>query len=197
MKTPDFEKNNLIPAIIQDATTRNILMQGYMNEEAFQKTLESNKVWFYSRSKQRLWMKGETSENTLDYVSHEIDCDADSILIQAHPNGPVCHTGSATCFKDENSTGLQFLNTLKSIIQQRRQNPDAKSYVSSLFAKGTNKIAQKVGEEAVEVVIEAKDTNDELFLNESADLLFHYMILLEQKGFTLEDVVKILEGRHR
>jgi len=197
MKTPDFEKNNLIPAIIQDATTRSILMQGYMNEEAFQKTLESNKVWFYSRSKQRLWMKGETSENTLDYVSHQIDCDADSILIQAHPNGPVCHTGSATCFKDENSTGLQFLNTLKSIIQQRRQNPDTKSYVSSLFAKGTNKIAQKVGEEAVEVVIEAKDTNDELFLNESADLLFHYMILLEQKGFTLEDVVKILEGRHR
>jgi len=197
MKTPDFEKNNLIPAIIQDATTRSILMQGYMNEEAFQKTLESNKVWFYSRSKQRLWMKGETSENTLDYVSHQIDCDADSILIQAHPNGPVCHTGSATCFKDENSTGLQFLNTLKSIIQQRRQNPDTKSYVSSLFAKGTNKIAQKVGEEAVEVVIEAKDTNDELFLNESADLLFHFMILLEQKGFNLEDVVKILAGRHR
>ena len=197
MKTPDFTKNNLIPAIIQDVTTRNILMQGYMNEEAFQKTLESNKVWFYSRSKQRLWMKGETSENTLDYVSHQIDCDADSILIQAHPNGPVCHTGSATCFKDENSTGLQFLNTLKSIIQQRRQNPDAKSYVSSLFAKGTNKIAQKVGEEAVEVVIEAKDSNDELFLNESADLLFHYLMLLQAKGFRLNDVVQILKSRHK
>lgn len=168
-----------------------------MNEEAFKKTIDSNKVWFYSRSKQRLWMKGETSDNTLDYVSHEIDCDADSILIQAHPNGPVCHTGSATCFKDENSTGLQFLNTLTSVIQQRHQHPDAKSYVSSLFAKGANKIAQKVGEEAVEVVIEAKDSNDELFLNEAADLLFHYMILLEQKGFTLKDVVKILEGRHQ
>lgn len=197
MKTPDFIKNTLIPAIIQDATTRTVLMQGYMNEEAFQKTLDSNKVWFYSRSKQRLWMKGETSNNTLDYVSHEIDCDADSILIQAHPNGPVCHTGSATCFKDENLTGLQFLNTLTGVIQQRRQHPDAKSYVSSLFAKGANKIAQKVGEEAVEVVIEAKDSNDELFLNEAADLLFHYMILLEQKGFTLKDVVKILEGRHQ
>ena len=197
MKTPDFIKNTLIPAIIQDATTRTVLMQGYMNEEAFKKTIDSNKVWFYSRSKQRLWMKGETSDNTLDYVSHEIDCDADSILIQAHPNGPVCHTGSATCFKDENSKGLQFLNTLTSVIQQRHQHPDAKSYVSSLFAKGANKIAQKVGEEAVEVVIEAKDSNDELFLNEAADLLFHYMILLEQKGFTLKDVVKILEGRHQ
>lgn len=197
MKTPDFIKNTLIPAIIQDATTRTVLMQGYMNEEAFKKTIDSNKVWFYSRSKQRLWMKGETSDNTLDYVSHEIDCDADSILIQAHPNGPVCHTGSATCFKDENSTGLQFLNTLTSVIQQRHQHPDAKSYVSSLFAKGANKIAQKVGEEAVEVVIEAKDSNDELFLNEAADLLFHYMILLEQKEFTLKDVVKILEGRHQ
>lgn len=197
MSIPNFQKHPLIPAIIQDPDTRTVLMQGYMNLEAFEKTLETKKVWFYSRSKERLWMKGETSSNMLEFSHYKIDCDADSILVYARPTGPVCHTGSETCFNERVSDSLMFLSELTEVIKGRHQNPSAESYVSQLFAKGINKIAQKVGEEAVEVVIEAKDSNDELFLNEAADLVFHLMILLEEKNYSLSDVSEILAGRHR
>jgi phosphoribosyl-AMP cyclohydrolase / phosphoribosyl-ATP pyrophosphohydrolase len=197
MSIPNFQKHPLIPAIIQDPDTRTVLMQGYMNLEAFEKTLETKKVWFYSRSKERLWMKGETSSNVLEFSHYRIDCDADSILVYARPTGPVCHTGSETCFNERVSDSLMFLSELTEVIKERHQNPSTESYVSQLFAKGVNKIAQKVGEEAVEVVIEAKDSNDELFLNEAADLVFHLMILLEEKNYSLSDVSEILAGRHR
>ena len=197
MSIPNFQKHPLIPAIIQDPDTRTVLMQGYMNLEAFEKTLETKKVWFYSRSKERLWMKGETSSNVLEFSHYKIDCDADSILVYARPSGPVCHTGSETCFNERVSDSLMFLSELTEVIKERHQNPSTESYVSQLFAKGVNKIAQKVGEEAVEVVIEAKDSNDELFLNEAADLVFHLMILLEEKNYSLSDVSEILAGRHR
>ena len=197
MSIPNFQKHPLIPAIIQDPDTRTVLMQGYMNLEAFEKTLETKKVWFYSRSKERLWMKGETSSNVLEFSHYKIDCDADSILVYARPTGPVCHTGSETCFNERVSDSLMFLSELTEVIKGRHQNPSTESYVSQLFAKGVNKIAQKVGEEAVEVVIEAKDSNDELFLNEAADLVFHLMILLEEKNYSLSDVSEILAGRHR
>lgn len=197
MSIPNFQKHPLIPAIIQDPDTRTVLMQGYMNLEAFEKTLETKKVWFYSRSKERLWMKGETSSNMLEFSHYKIDCDADSILVYARPTGPVCHTGSETCFNERVSDSLMFLSELTEVIKERHQNPSTDSYVSQLFAKGVNKIAQKVGEEAVEVVIEAKDCNDELFLNEAADLVFHLMILLEEKNYSLSDVSEILAGRHR
>lgn len=197
MSIPNFQKHPLIPAIIQDPDTRTVLMQGYMNLEAFEKTLETKKVWFYSRSKERLWMKGETSSNVLEFSHYRIDCDADSILVYARPTGPVCHTGSETCFNERVSDSLMFLSELTEVIKGRHQNPSVESYVSQLFAKGINKIAQKVGEEAVEVVIEAKDSNDELFLNEAADLVFHLMILLEEKNYSLSDVSEILAGRHR
>lgn len=197
MSIPNFQKHPLIPAIIQDPDTRTVLMQGYMNLEAFEKTLETKKVWFYSRSKERLWMKGETSSNVLEFSHYRIDCDADSILVYARPTGPVCHTGSETCFNERVSDSLMFLSELTEVIKGRHQNPSTESYVSQLFAKGVNKIAQKVGEEAVEVVIEAKDSNDELFLNEAADLVFHLMILLEEKNYSLSDVSEILAGRHR
>ena len=197
MSIPNFQKHPLIPAIIQDPDTRTVLMQGYMNLEAFEKTLETKKVWFYSRSKERLWMKGETSSNVLEFSHYKIDCDADSILVFARPTGPVCHTGSETCFNERVSDSLMFLSELTEVIKERHQNPSTESYVSQLFAKGVNKIAQKVGEEAVEVVIEAKDSNDELFLNEAADLVFHLMILLEEKNYSLSDVSEILAGRHR
>jgi phosphoribosyl-ATP pyrophosphohydrolase/phosphoribosyl-AMP cyclohydrolase len=197
MSIPNFQKHPLLPAIIQDPDTRTVLMQGYMNLEAFEKTLETKKVWFYSRSKERLWMKGETSSNVLEFSHYKIDCDADSILVYARPTGPVCHTGSETCFNERVSDSLMFLSELTEVIKGRHQNPSTESYVSQLFAKGINKIAQKVGEEAVEVVIEAKDTNDELFLNEAADLVFHLMILLEEKNYSLSDVSKILASRHR
>ena len=197
MSIPNFQKHPLIQAIIQDPDTRTVLMQGYMNLEAFEKTLETKKVWFYSRSKERLWMKGETSSNVLEFSHYRIDCDADSILVYARPTGPVCHTGSETCFNERVSDSLMFLSELTEVIKGRHQNPSAESYVSQLFAKGINKIAQKVGEEAVEVVIEAKDSNDELFLNEAADLVFHLMILLEEKNYSLSDVSEILAGRHR
>ena len=195
----DFDKNSdgLVPAIIQDAKTKNILMLGYMNEEALQKTQETKKVTFYSRSKQRLWTKGETSGNLLELVDLKIDCDFDTILVRANPNGPTCHTGTDTCWFEENIQDFGFLSVLEKIIASRQVNKeDEKSYVASLFRKGINKIAQKVGEEAVETVIEAKDENDDLFLNESADLLFHLLILLRAKGFQLNDVVKVLESRH-
>ena len=196
----DFTKNSdgLVPAIIQDAKTKNILMLGYMNEEALQKTQEAKKVTFFSRSKQRLWTKGESSGNFLELMDAKVDCDFDTILIRANPIGPTCHTGSDTCWFEENTQDYGFLTILENIISSRQANKeDEKSYIASLFRKGINKIAQKVGEEAVETVIEAKDTNNELFLNESADLLFHLLILLKAKGFQLKDVVHVLESRHK
>ncbi|MFD2585658.1 bifunctional phosphoribosyl-AMP cyclohydrolase/phosphoribosyl-ATP diphosphatase HisIE [Croceitalea marina] len=194
----DFTKNSdgLVPAIIQDAQTRKVLMLGYMNQEAFDKTQETQKVTFYSRSKKRLWTKGEESGNFLKLVSIKNDCDNDTLLIMANPSGPTCHTGTDTCWGEENIASFGFLSILEDTIASRKANKDdEKSYVASLFRKGINKIAQKVGEEAVETVIEAKDNNDELFLNESADLLFHYLILLQAKGFTFSDIVKVLESR--
>lgn len=196
----DFNKSTdgLVPAIIQDATTKNVLMLGYMNEEALNQTTETKKVTFYSRSKQRLWMKGEESGNVLHLVDIKVDCDNDTLLIQVKTEGPTCHTGSDTCWDETNDQKFGFLTELESIIKERKENRDNKeSYVASLFQKGINKIAQKVGEEAIEVVIEAKDNDDKLFLDESADLLFHYLILLSAKGFVLNDVVNILKQRHK
>ncbi len=195
----DFNKNNdgLVPAIIQDATTKNVLMMGYMNQEAYQKTLDTKKVTFYSRTKKRLWTKGEESGNFLNLVDVKNDCDQDTLLIRVNPVGPTCHKGSDTCWNEDNKQEFGFLSELEAVIAQRRKAADgSKSYVASLFDKGINKIAQKVGEEAVEVVIEAKDDNDDLFLNESADLLFHYLILLQAKGYALNDIVEVLKGRH-
>ena len=195
----DFNKNNdgLVPAIIQDAETKNVLMLGYMNQEAYEKTIETNKVTFYSRSKSRLWTKGEESGNFLHLVDIKNDCDEDTLLISVNPQGPTCHKGSDTCWNEDNDQSFGFLSELESIIKSRKENQeDENSYVASLFRKGINKIAQKVGEEAVEVVIEAKDDNEELFLNESADLLFHYLILLQAKGYTLNDIVGVLKSRH-
>lgn len=192
---PDFtkSKDGLIPVIIQDNKTNVVLMLGYMNEEAFLKTKKENRVTFFSRSKNRLWTKGEESGNFLELNELLLDCDNDTILIKASPAGAVCHTGADTCFKEVNRP--DFLYQLEEIIRKRKANPAQESYVSSLFAKGINKIAQKVGEEAVELVIEAKDNNDELFKNEAADLLFHYLILLSAKGFTLVDISRVLESR--
>lgn len=196
----DFSKSahGLIPAIIQDSETKAVLMLGYMNEEAFAKTQETQKVTFYSRSKQRLWTKGEESGNFLNLVSIKNDCDNDTLLIQVRPVGPTCHNGTDTCWAEDNQSNYGFISTLEQTIKTRRDNADAeKSYVASLFEKGINKIAQKVGEEAVEVVIEAKDNNDELFLSESADLLFHYLILLQAKGFQMNDVIEVLKTRQK
>ena len=196
----DFTKsvNGLIPAIIQDNSTKNVLMLGYMNQEAVDKTLETNTVTFFSRSKGRLWTKGEESGHYLELVSIKNDCDNDTLLIRVNPIGPTCHTGSDTCWQENNTQEFGFLSKLENIIKIRKENADSeKSYVASLFAKGMNKIAQKVGEEAVEVVIEAKDNNDDLFLYESADLLFHYLILLQAKGFRLNDVVEVLKSREK
>ncbi|TWF37266.1 phosphoribosyl-ATP pyrophosphatase /phosphoribosyl-AMP cyclohydrolase [Chitinophaga polysaccharea] len=194
----DFQKSSdgLVPAIIQDAVTSKVLMLGYMNREALEKTMAESKVTFFSRSKNRLWTKGEESGNFLIVKDLKVDCDQDTILVKASPLGPVCHTGSDTCW-DEQNISNDFLATLEGIITDRKNNPTDKSYTASLFAKGINKIAQKVGEEAVEVVIEAKDNNDDLFLNESADLLFHYLILLQAKGFQLSDVISVLKQRHK
>ncbi|MEL4308439.1 bifunctional phosphoribosyl-AMP cyclohydrolase/phosphoribosyl-ATP diphosphatase HisIE [Joostella sp. CR20] len=195
----DFNKNNdsLVPAIIQDATTQKVLMLGYMNEEAYTKTIETNKVTFYSRTKQRLWTKGEESGNFLRLINIKVDCDNDTLLVQVDPVGPVCHKGTDTCWEEANEANFGFLSRLENIITDRKDNPEnEQSYVATLFRSGINKIAQKVGEEAVETVIEAKDDNQDLFLNESADLLFHYLILLQAKGFKLKDVTKILEKRH-
>lgn len=191
LKYPD----GLVPAIIQDNTTDKVLMLGFMNEEALQKTRQLKKVTFFSRTKQRLWTKGEASGHYLLLNDIQIDCDNDTLLIKATPLGPTCHTGADTCWGEKNETG-NFLTQLERIIIDRKNNPTEKSYTSSLFAKGINKIAQKVGEEAVEIVIEAKDDNTALFLGEAADLLFHYMILLQAKGFLLSDVEKILKDRH-
>ncbi|CAC9976006.1 bifunctional phosphoribosyl-AMP cyclohydrolase/phosphoribosyl-ATP diphosphatase HisIE [Flavobacterium panici] len=198
MKHDIKSSHGLIPAIIQDSETKNVLMLGYMNEESLQKTIETQKVTFFSRSKQRLWTKGEESGNFLNLISIKNDCDGDTLLIQAKPVGPTCHTGADTCWQEENKENYGFISQLENTIKTRRENADSeKSYVASLFEKGINKIAQKVGEEAVEVVIEAKDDNDDLFLSESADLLFHYLILLQAKGFQLNDVVDVLKKRQK
>lgn len=192
--TIDFSKTNgLVPAIIQDYQTRQVLMLGYMNEAALRQTQEEKVVTFFSRSKNRLWTKGETSENYLKVVSIKEDCDQDTLLIKVIPSGPTCHNGTTSCFADE--AQLPFLNQLEQVIENRIANQNASSYVASLFQKGINKIAQKVGEEAVELVIEAKDNNPNLFLNEAADLLFHYLLLLKAKGFGLADVENILKSR--
>ncbi|MFD1014810.1 bifunctional phosphoribosyl-AMP cyclohydrolase/phosphoribosyl-ATP diphosphatase HisIE [Winogradskyella rapida] len=196
----DFNKNEdgLVPAIIQDNTTQQVLMQGYMNAEALQKTQDTKLVTFYSRSKQRLWTKGEESGNVLNLVSIKLDCDKDSLLIKVNPQGPTCHKGTDTCWDENNTSTYGFLSNLEATIESRIKAADSeKSYVASLFAKGINKVAQKVGEEAVEVVIEAKDDNDDLFLEESADLLFHYLMLLQAKGFKLDDVVSVLRSRDK
>ncbi|PQJ73122.1 MULTISPECIES: bifunctional phosphoribosyl-AMP cyclohydrolase/phosphoribosyl-ATP diphosphatase HisIE [Polaribacter] len=196
----DFNKNNdgLVPAIIQDATTKNVLMLGYMNEEAFAKTQETKLVTFFSRTKKRLWTKGEESGNVLNLVDIKLDCDNDTLLVSVNPNGPTCHKGSDTCWNEVNKSNYGFFSTLEDVITERVANKDTKkSYVASLFAKGINKVAQKVGEEAVETVIEAMDNNDELFIYESADLLFHYLMLLQAKGFTLKDIEAELQKRHK
>jgi phosphoribosyl-ATP pyrophosphohydrolase/phosphoribosyl-AMP cyclohydrolase len=194
----DFDKQSgLIPAIVQDYRTKKVLMLGYMNEEAYKKTLKSKMATFFSRSRNELWTKGETSGNYLQVKEIIADCDRDTILIKADPTGPVCHTGKDTCFSEENSPGVEFIEYLSKIIKDRKNNPGKESYTSSLFEKGINKIAQKVGEEAVELVIESKDSNKDLFLNEAADLLFHYLVLLEAKGLDISDVMEVLESRHK
>ena len=191
-KSPD----GLVPAVIQDARTGKVLMLGYMNREAYDKTAAENVVTFFSRSKQRLWTKGETSSNFLHVREMLIDCDGDTLLIKATPDGPTCHTGADTCFDEVNQGQGQFLNYLQGIIHDRKVNPSDTSYTASLFKKGVNKIAQKVGEEAVELVIEAKDENDDLFRGEAADLLFHFLVLLEQKNMDLDDIIAVLQSRH-
>lgn len=197
--TIDYSKNNgLVPAIIQDVSTKTVLMLGYMNEEALKKTQETKLVTFFSRSKQRLWTKGEESGNVLRLVNLKLDCDNDTLLVYVNPEGPTCHKGSDTCWNETNTQNFGFLTHLESVIASRKNNANKEtSYVASLFAEGINKIAQKVGEEAIETVIEAKDSNDDLFLNESADLLFHYLILLQAKGFKLNDVTEVLKGREK
>jgi phosphoribosyl-ATP pyrophosphohydrolase/phosphoribosyl-AMP cyclohydrolase len=195
---PDFSKSpdQLIPAVIQDAKTQKVLMLGYMNEAAFEATEKSQRVTFYSRSKQRLWIKGEESGNFLNVDSIHLDCDQDSLLIYANPEGPTCHKGTDTCWGEQNVNSLAFIAELEAIIAQRKAADDQNSYVASLFREGINKIAQKVGEEAVETVIEAKDNNDQLFLEESADLLFHFLVLLQAKGFKLNDIARTLSSRN-
>jgi phosphoribosyl-ATP pyrophosphohydrolase/phosphoribosyl-AMP cyclohydrolase len=198
--TIDFNKNpdGLVPAIIQDANTKNVLMLGYMNQDALDKTQQTQQVTFFSRTKNRLWTKGEESGNFLNLVDIKLDCDNDTLLIFVNPSGPTCHKGSGTCWNDTNNESYGFISKLEDVITNRIEDAEAsKSYVATLFKEGINKIAQKVGEEAVEVIIEAKDTNDELFLNESADLLFHYLLLLQAKGFKMNDVVDVLKGREK
>ena len=199
MKTANFNKNNngLLPAIVQDEQTLKVLMLGYMNQEALEWTQSSGKVTFFSRSKQRLWTKGETSGNFLKLVSIMIDCDQDAILIKAFPIGPTCHLGNDTCWGEVNTSGLSLVRELEAVIEDRKKNPLEKSYISSLFDKGIHKIAQKVGEESFEMIIEAIANNEQLFMEESADLFFHYLVLLKSKGKSLEDVLLILKDRKR
>jgi phosphoribosyl-ATP pyrophosphohydrolase/phosphoribosyl-AMP cyclohydrolase len=194
----DFKKaGGLIPAVIQDAATEKILMVGFMNEEAYQKTVDSKLVTFYSRTRNRLWTKGEESGNCLDVVKISVDCDNDTLLIKANPRGPVCHTGADTCFGEANRhDGIHFLDYLQDFITIRRKEMPKGSYTTKLFESGINKIAQKVGEEAVELVIEAKDQNDDLFLNEAADLMYHFIVLLTARGYSLKDVSGVLKSRH-
>ncbi len=197
--TPNFEvaPQGLLPVIVQDSNTKNVLMLGYMNAEAWATTQRTKKVTFYSRSKQRLWTKGEESGNYLHFISAAVDCDADTLLLQAEPQGPTCHKGTDTCWGTANTSNYGFLSHLETVITQRKSTSESdKSYVKSLFDKGINTIAQKVGEEAVETVIEAKDSNEERFLNESADLLFHFLVLLQAKNVSLDAVIQILKQRH-
>jgi phosphoribosyl-AMP cyclohydrolase / phosphoribosyl-ATP pyrophosphohydrolase len=191
-----FDKlGGIVPCVVQDAATRMVLMVGFMTKEAVMKTLEEKKVTFYSRSKKRLWTKGETSGHTLELVEIKTDCDNDTLLVKARPNGPTCHTGADTCFNESND--LFDLVALQRIIEERKKNPVSGSYTSALFESGINKVAQKVGEEAVELIIEAKDDNRQLFLNESADLIFHFLVLLVAKGYSLDDVMEVLRSRHK
>jgi len=191
-----FDNNTgLVPVIIQDYLNLKVLMLGYMNQEAFDKTLQEKRVIFFSRSKNRFWTKGETSGHFLELMDWKLDCDSDTILIKAKPLGPTCHKGTTTCFAEESDKG--FLYELQQTISDKIDNNDENSYTNLLYKKGINKVAQKVGEEAVELVIEAKDNNDKLFLNEAADLLYHYLILLKTKGFSIEDVEKILKSRSK
>lgn len=192
----DFTKGNgLVPVIIQDNNSLQVLMLGYMNEDAYTKTKAENRVTFFSRSKNRLWTKGEKSDNFLEVADIQTDCDNDTILIKVKPAGPTCHTGSTSCFKEETAKG--FVYELEAIINQRIDDNDEHSYTNKLFKRGINKVAQKVGEEAVELIIEAKDNNADLFKNEAADLLYHYMILLKAKKITLEEIEAILEKRNK
>ena len=197
-KDLDFSKGDgLVPAIIQDSVTHKVLMLGYMNEQALQRTKETGKVTFFSRSKQRLWTKGETSENYLELVSIQRDCDGDTLLVKARPMGPTCHLGNDTCFKEDNpENSVLFLEGLHELIQQRKQDTPEGSYTAKLFESGVNKIAQKVGEEAVEVVIEAMEPETKSLKEETADLLFHLLVLLVEKGVALEDVIEVLRKRH-
>ncbi|MEM9545898.1 MAG: bifunctional phosphoribosyl-AMP cyclohydrolase/phosphoribosyl-ATP diphosphatase HisIE [Bacteroidota bacterium] len=194
----DFDKGDgLVPCIIQDINTKNCLMLGYMNEEALRNTLRDQKVTFWSRSKNRLWMKGEQSGNYLLLKNIKSDCDNDALLVLVEPIGPTCHTGTDTCWSESNKTNALLLEKLEQTIVSRKNNPSESSYTASLFARGINKVAQKVGEEAVELVIEAKDDNKELFLNEAADLMYHFIVLLVAKGFSIKDVVQVLRERER
>ena len=197
MKTANFNKNNdgLLPAIVQDTQTLKVLMLGYMNQDALVKTQSSGKVTFFSRSKQRLWTKGEESGNFLKLVSVKVDCDQDTLLITASPEGPTCHQGTDTCWGEDNVSGFSYVKELEAVIEDRHKNPSKESYISSLFEKGIHKIAQKVGEESVETVIEAVAGNEQLFIEEAADLFFHYLILLKSKGKSLKDVLSVLEER--
>ncbi len=197
----DFDKGDgLVPAIVQDAVTHRVLMLGYMNAEAYQLTLDRGLVTFWSRSRKRIWTKGETSGNFLQLRDIKVDCDGDTLLVSAIPSGPVCHTGADTCFGEDNQpaemTSAEFLFYLEDVINDRRNNPQEGSYTNHLFSRGLNKIAQKVGEEAVELVIESKDNNKELFLGEGADLMYHFLVLLAQKDCKLSEVVEVLKGRH-
>lgn len=197
-REPDFEKaGGLVPAVVQNASSGAVLMVGYMNKEAYAQTLTSRRVTFFSRSRQKLWEKGETSGNYLDLVHMDVDCDGDSILVQATPQGPTCHTGDESCFGDESPCGLRFLEELSRTIAERRTGPQQGSYTSELFAAGTDRLVQKVGEEALEVVIEGKNTDDVRLLSESADLVFHLMVLLESRGLSLRDVSLVLKERAR
>ena len=194
----DFEKmGGLIPAIVQDNNTNKVLMLGFMNEEAYEETKETGKVTFFSRTKNRLWMKGETSGNTLQVVSMMVDCDNDTILIKANPAGPVCHTGADTCFGEKNVEDIMFLKYLQDFIEQRRQEMPEGSYTTSLFLKGVNRMAQKVGEEAVETVIEATNGTEDGFIYEASDLIYHLIVLLTSKGLRLEDLARELKKRHK
>lgn len=201
-RTIDFDKDpgKLVPAVVQDAVTKKVLMLAYMSEESLQKTLETKLVTFYSRSREELWTKGETSGNVLNLRDIKVDCDGDTLLVEAVPSGPVCHTGDDTCFAEVNDPkqhdGANFLAYLEGVIQDRKKNPSEGSYTNHLFDKGVNKIAQKVGEEAVELVIEAKDDNKDLFLGEAADLMYHYLVLLAEKGYTFDEVMSVLRSRH-
>ena len=193
----DFKKDNgLVPAVIQDINTDKVLMLGYMNQQAYTKTVNSGLVTFYSRSRNSLWTKGETSGNYLKVTQINTDCDSDSLLIKAQPMGPTCHTGKYSCFNEEESNS-SFLYELEKIIKERKNNLPDGSYTTNLFRKGTNKIAQKAGEEAVELIIEAKDNNRELFINEAADLFYHLLVLFAQKDIDLKEIVQILEDRHK